>query len=129
MTLGKAPESAGGPPPGERRGNLSRSLVRLALWAGPVGLGLALAVLLASAASGHFRSGPGVPTAGDSRAWTAMWGALGLTVLGTSIGALANTVWLVVALRASRPLRATDWLRLAVHTGLGALLWWAMGAG
>lgn len=128
MTVARSPEPPVGPPPrSQRDGGVLRSLGRLALWAGPLGVGLALAVLLAGAAAGHFRSGPGVPTAGDSRAWTEMWGALGLVVAGTVTGVLANAAWVVVTLRGARRPGAGDWARLLVHALLAGLLGWAIG--
>ena len=71
--------------------------VKFLLWAGPLGILLALALLLASIP--FFRSGPDVPTAGDSRAWNALWGAFGLVALGSTIGAVANLVWVARAVR------------------------------
>lgn len=129
MTVARTPEPLpdARPPRGPRGGGALRALGRLVLWAGPLGVGAALAVLLASAAAGHFRSGPDVPTAGDARGWTAMWGALGLVVAGTALGALANAVWLVVTLRGARRPGAAEWARLAVHAALAALLGWVFG--
>ena len=79
--------SVGSEHPAVARGSLARRLATQAVpWAGPLGFGGAALVLLLSAP--FFRSGPGVPTAGDERAWTAMWGALGL-VMERSLAILA----------------------------------------
>jgi len=94
------------------------------LWAGPLGIGLATLLLIASAP--YFRHGPGVPTAGDERAWTAMWGALGLVALGCITGSVANLAWAVVALRARRRPSRLEWFRAVVNILLGsafAFLW------
>jgi hypothetical protein len=94
------------------------------LWAGPLSMGLALVVLLASRA--FFRHGPGVPTAGDERAWGAMWAALGLVMLGCATGLVANVAWVAWVLRAGRRPGSREWFRFAVGVlmGAGFLLWW-----
>lgn len=126
MTLARSPEPPGG---ASRAGGALRRLGRLALWAGPLGVGLALAVLLAGAAAGHFRSGPDVPSAGDTRAWSEMWGALALVTGGTVTGALANAAWAVDAVRRARRPTPVEWVRLAAHALLAALLGLAFGTG
>lgn len=109
----------------EPRGPLARRLANQALlWAGPLGLGLAALVLLLSAP--FFRSGPGVPTAGDERAWNAMWGALGLVALGTAAGFIASLVWLAIAIRGKRRPSPLEWFRTATGLVLGvasAVMW------
>lgn len=113
----------GDPEPGSPSG-LRRAAARALLWSGPLGIGLAALLLLASAP--HFRHGPGAPTAGDERAWSAMWGALGLVALGCLAGLVANLAWLARAVLARRRPRATEWVRTVTGVTLGAgfvLLW------
>jgi Na+/H+ antiporter NhaD/arsenite permease-like protein len=82
------------------------------LWAAPLGIALAIASLLAGAP--FFGSGPGVPSAGDSRAWLSIWIALGFVGAGSAIGALANLVWLAAKLRERRRASRREWLRFGV---------------
>ena len=94
------------------------------LWAGPLGIGLAALLLLASAP--FFRSGPGVPTAGDVRAWNATWGALGLVGLGCCVGFVASLAWLAIAMRGRRHPSGLEWFRTVTGFALGAsfaLMW------
>jgi hypothetical protein len=100
------------------RGGLTRRVAgRTLLWAGP--LGIAASALLLLAAAPWFRHGPGVPTAGDERAWGALWAALALTGTGCLTGALAGATWLVLALRAGRRPTPLEWVRTAVGLLLG----------
>ena len=84
----------------KRRGGAVRLATHALLWAGPLGVALSTLVLLASAP--YFRSGPGAPTAGDERAWSAMWTALGLTGTGCAVGLVANVAWIATAVRMRR---------------------------
>jgi len=104
---------------GSRRGGGAlRFATQALLWAGPLGVALSMLVLLASAP--YFRSGPGVPTAGDERAWTAMWGAAGLTGLGCCVGFVANLAWLAITARTRRRPTRLELVRSASGVLLGA---------
>ena len=92
------------------------------LWAAPLGAGLALAVLIASIP--WFRHGPDVPTAGDTRAWTAMWGAAALLGAGSAIGSAATLVWLARAWRRAHRPSGLEWFRTALNLALGAACLW-----
>jgi hypothetical protein len=111
------------PPPAVGSEPARRSFLREAaawalLWAGPLGIGLAALLLLASAP--FFRHGPGVPSAGDERAWNAMWGALGLVAVGCSVGLVANLAWLSKAILSRRRPRTIEWVRGLTGIALGA---------
>jgi len=97
-----------------------RAGIQVLLWAAPLGVGLALLVLFSQAR--WFRAGPDVPTAGDERAWNAMWTAFALAGLGCAVGSVAALAWLARAWR--RGIRPTglEWFR----SGLNLLL--ALGA-
>ena len=101
-----------------RSGLARRVAGRALLWAGPIGIGASTLLLLAAAP--WFRQGPGVPTAGDERAWGALWAALALTGMGCLTGALAGATWLALALRAGRRPTRLEWLRTAIGLLLGA---------
>jgi Na+/H+ antiporter NhaD/arsenite permease-like protein len=101
-------------------GGVRRIATQAVLWAGPIGVALATLALLVSAP--YFRSGPGVPTAGDERAWNAVWIALGILGLGGSVGFVANAAWLVIAARARRRPTRLEWLRTASGLALGVAL-------
>ncbi len=108
---------------GIRRGRTARGMGLAALlWPGPGGIALALALLAFSAP--FFRSGPGVPTAGDARAWAALWGALGAVALGCLVGVIANAVWLGVTWRSGRRPRPGEWIRVALSALLAAGFGW-----
>jgi hypothetical protein len=92
------------------------------LWAGPLGVGGAIALLLVSAP--FFRTGPDTATAGDERAWSAMWGAIALLATGSLLGLTANGVWLVWAARARRRPSAHEWLRVALNLVVGGGFLW-----
>lgn len=117
------------PPPSEGKlpGRASlprRVVVQTLLWAGPLSLGLAILLLLGNAQ--FFRQGPGVPTAGDARAWGALWGAFALVGLGCSAGFVANLGWLALAVRRGHRPRPLEWIRTVANILLGAalaLLW------
>jgi len=102
-----------------------RSLaIQTLLWAGPLGIGLAFLLLLASAP--FFSHGPGVPTGGDERAWSAIWGAAALVGLGCIAGFVANLVWLAIAFHGRRRPSRLEWFRTATGLLLGlafAVLW------
>lgn len=92
------------------------------LWAAPLGVALALVLLLVNAP--YFRSGPGVPTAGDERAWGSMWGALGLVGLGCTVGGVANFVWLARAWRRRYRPGVLEWVRAGVNLALAIGFFW-----
>lgn len=92
------------------------------LWAGPIGVALALAALLAGAP--FFRHGPGVPTAGDERAWMAMWAALAFVGVGCAIGLVANAAWLAHAWRRAHRPTGREWVRTVMNLTLGGLFLW-----
>ncbi len=96
--------------------------IQALLWAGPLSIGLATLLLVASAP--FFHQGPGVPTAGDERAWAAMWGALALVGLGCSVGSVAGIVWLSLALRGKRRPSPLEWFRTVVNLLLGVAFAW-----
>lgn len=101
-------------------------MVGALLWAAPLSLCIAAGVLIASAP--HFQQGPDTPSAGDTRAWNAIWAAVVLVGVGCLVGFLANAAWLVRALRRSRRPTALEWLRVLLHLLLGAgLAWWWFG--
>lgn len=112
---------------GAHASTLRRLVAGALLWAGPLGLGLAVALLLASAP--WFRAGPDAPPAGDVRAWNALWGALALVAVGCLVGVAANLAWLARASRRARRVRTREWLRAALHALLAlAGLWiWLRG--
>jgi hypothetical protein len=104
------------------RKSITAVLRSLLLWAAPLGAGASLLLLLASAP--YFRSGPGTPTAGDERAWTAMWGALVLTGTGAVVGLASTLTWLALAWRRRRRPRPLEWVRSVANLVLaGAFLW------
>jgi hypothetical protein len=88
------------------------------LWAGP--LGVAASAFLLLAAAPWFRHEPGVPSAGDERAWGVLWGALALSGLGCAIGALSAVTWWVRAARDARRPTRLEWVRTALNLLLGA---------
>lgn len=75
------------------------------VWLGPGSLALATAVLGAAAALGWFAHGEGVPTAGRSEGWAALWAALGVVSVGHVAGLLAGAAALIRR-RAARGSRA-----------------------
>ena len=89
---------------------------QLLLWAAPLGVALAAALLFSQAR--WFRAGPDVPSAGDGRAWAAMWGAIALLAVGCAVGGVAAVVWLIGAWRRGHRPSALEWFR----TGLNLLL-------
>jgi hypothetical protein len=97
---------------------MRRFAIQTVLWAGPLGIGLAVLLLLANAP--YFRSGPGVPTAGDARAWGAMWGALGLVGLGSTVGFVASVWWAAIAMRQRRRPSLLEWIRTVTGLVIGA---------
>lgn len=99
-----------------------RLAIHALLWAGPAGVGLALALLLVGAP--YFRHGPAVPTAGDERAWTALWGALALVGTGCGVGLVANVAWLTHAWRSAQRPSPLEWFRTAVNLLLGVGFLW-----
>lgn len=112
--------------PAARRPEPARLATTIVLWAGPIGLGLAVLTLIAAAP--FFRHGPGTPTAGDSRAWTAIWIAMGLAGAGCVAGCVANAVWLADAWRRTHRPRAIEWFRAALGILLGvagAAIWFS----
>jgi len=92
------------------------------LWAGPLGVGAAIALLLVSAP--FFRAGPDTASAGDERAWNAMWGAIALLAAGALVGLAANAVWLLWAMRSRHRPSAQEWLRVALNLLVGAGFLW-----
>ena len=100
--------------------------LQLLLWAAPLSAGLALVMLVTNAP--YFRHGPGVPTAGDERAWNAMWGAFGLLAVGSVVGSVSAVVWLARAWRRARRPTGLEWFRCAVNLVFGgAFLWLWLG--
>ncbi len=106
------------------RGGWRRIGIQALLWAGPLGTGLALAVLLAAAP--YFRAGPDVPTAGDERAWGAMWLALVLVAAGSQVGLVATLVWLADVWQRRRRPGVLEWVRAAANVliAVGFLWMW-----
>lgn len=103
---------------GSRRAGGAAGLASQALlWAGPLGIALATLTLLASAP--YFRSGPGVPTAGDERAWNAIWAAFGLTGAGCAVGFVASVAWIANAVRVRRRPSRLELFRTATGLLLG----------
>ena len=92
------------------------------LWAAPIGAVLAVAVLVASGP--YFRHGPDTPSAGDVRAWNAIWGAAALIASGCTLGLLANLAWLLRAWREARRPRPFEWSRVILHLVCGAGFAW-----
>ena len=117
----------GGVQSGSRRTGDALGLAKQAmLWAGPLGIALATLTLLASAP--YFRSGPGVPTAGDERAWNAIWAAVGLTGAGCAVGFVASVAWIANAVRARRRPSRLELFRTATGLLLGVafgFVWFA----
>jgi hypothetical protein len=110
-----------------RRTAAPRALIAGLLWAGPIGVVLAGAVLIAS--TPFFRHGPGVPTAGDGRAWLAIWSALGLVAAGCGIGLIANAAWLAVSWRRAYRPTGREWFRTLLNVIPAAVaLWFWFGA-
>jgi len=102
------------------RVGLRRVALEALLWAGPIAIALSIIVLVSNrSAFGH---GPGVPSAGDPRAWSAIWFSMFLTGAGVLAGLLGNLVWLAMALRRRRPLRMGAWARAVVAAALATAL-------
>ncbi len=98
--------------------------VQLLLWAAPLGVGLAIVLLLSQAR--WFQAGPDVPSAGDARAWGAMWGAFALLAIGCVVGGVATLAWLVSAWRRQHRPSAMEWVRSGLNLLLalgGCWLW------
>jgi hypothetical protein len=96
----------------------SARLIPLVVFAGPASL--FAAALLLFLMRGAFEHGPGVPTAGREEAWSAMWGALGLVVIGHLVSLVGSLVLVVLRVSRHRPLEG--WLKLGlVYSGLVAL--------
>jgi hypothetical protein len=92
------------------------------LWAAPLGVGLALVALLLAAP--YFRSGPDVPSAGDARAWGAMWGALVFVAAGSVVGLVATSAWLARAWRRRHRPSRLEWVRSAANLLVAAAFLW-----
>ncbi len=92
------------------------------LWAAPLGASLALVLLLSNAP--YFRSGPDVPSAGDERAWGALWGAAALVGAGCALGAVTTLVWLVRAWRVRHRPSAVEWFRTVLNLVLALGFCW-----
>jgi len=92
------------------------------LWAAPLGAGLALVTLLAAAP--YFRSGPDVPSAGDERAWGAMWGALVLVAAGSVVGLVATAAWLARSWRRRHRPTQLEWVRSAANITIATVFLW-----
>lgn len=99
-----------------------RIALQALLWAAPLGAGLALVALLVAAP--YFRSGPDVPSAGDERAWGAMWGALVLVAGGSVLGLVATAAWLARAWRRRHRPTPLEWLRCAANLLVAAAFLW-----
>ena len=100
--------------------------VQALLWAAPLGTILALSALFA--ASPFFAPGRGVPSAGDGRAWTAIWGAVGIVGGGCLVGLVATTAWLARAWRHTHRPTRLEWFRTAVNLFfVAAFLWLWLG--
>ena len=100
----------------------ARVAVTGVLWAAPIGITLAVAVLVASAP--YFRQGPETPSAGDVRAWNGIWGAAALIAAGCSVGCLANLAWLVHSWRRAHRPRPSEWARVVLSLLCGAAFAW-----
>ena len=96
--------------------SVRRLLMQLLLWAAPLGVGLATALLLSQGR--WFTPGPDTPAAGDPRAWNAIWGAVLLVGGGCAVGGTSALTWLVVAWRRGHRPSALEGFR----TGLNLLL-------
>ena len=92
------------------------------LWAAPLGAVMALFALVAG--TPFFLSGPGVPSAGDPRGWTVIWGALGLVAGGCAIGLVATTTWLARSWRRTHRPTLLEWFRSAVNLVCAGLFLW-----
>lgn len=108
---------------------MTRSMRRLglqaALWAAPLGVALAMMALASSAP--NFAPGPGV-SAGDPRAWDAIWGALGLVGAGCATGLVATVTWLARAWQHTRRPTGLEWFRSAINLlFVVAFLWLWLG--
>ena len=88
------------------------------LWAGPLAITLSIVILFSNRSA--FRYGHEVPSAGDPRAWTAMWVSLLLTGAGVITGLVANLTWLALALRRGRAIRIGAWVRAGIAGALAA---------
>ena len=100
----------------------ARVAVTSVLWAAPLGIALAIAVLVASAP--YFRPGPDTPTAGDARAWNAIWAALAVFAVGGVVGLVANLAWLIHAWRRAHRPRPAEWARVIFHIACGVGFAW-----
>jgi hypothetical protein len=109
----KGPVESGSRRAGGAAGLASQAL----LWAGPLGVALATLVLVLSAP--YFRSGSGVPTAGDVRAWNSIWAAVGLTGAGCAVGFVTSVAWIANAVRARRRPSRLELFRTATGLLLG----------
>lgn len=96
--------------------------LQVVLWAAPLGAVMALVAL--AAGTPFLGSGPGVPTAGDTRGWTVIWGSLGLVVAGCAIGLVATTAWLARSWRHTHRPTRLEWFRSAINLACVALFLW-----
>jgi hypothetical protein len=99
-----------------------RLALQALLWAAPLGALLALVTLLAAAP--YFRAGPDAPTAGDERAWGAMWTALVLVATGSVVGLVATAAWLARAWRRRHRPTPLEWGRCVANVVLAAAFLW-----
>ena len=104
--------------------SVRRLFSQLLLWAAPLGVGLAIVLIVSQAR--WFTSGPGTPTAGDPRAWDAIWGAVVLVGGGCAVGGAATLLWLLFAWRRRRRPTALEGFRtvLSLLLALGACWIW-----
>ena len=104
-----------------------RVALQLALWAGPLSVGVALAWFIISLSLAP--AGREVPTAGDPATWAGVWGSVMLGLAGMVGGAVVNLAWLwAVLLRGLKP-TAFEWARTVLHVSSGALtaILWSVG--
>lgn len=101
---------------------LRRIGTQLLLWAAPLGVVLAIALVLSQ--SRWFQGGPGVPTAGDERAWDAIWGAFGLVAAGCVVGGVASLAWIWRYWRSGERRSALEWFRTALNLAMAVGFYW-----
>lgn len=108
----------------ERRAHPSRG--RVALFLGPLSVGLALVLLLANR---HlFESGPGAPTAGRPAAWGVLWVAVAVVAAGHLASGTLAGVRIAVGVRRRERLEPVVLASAIYHVVVAAgavILWFA----